>query len=138
MTVCGDIYHYRINLGINLVEAVNYITVDYDLSGPLYTPCFRKIEMYLLNDLILPSDLKRDKLRLFNINTKWEYNAQMKVTPTKVATKVRILHKLKRPIKKRIRNLTASQKAIATRSKVAAEQPSKPPVCYAVVWFLPW
>ena len=124
VTVRGDTYHYGINLGSNLAEAINYATADYDPPGPLCAPCSRKTGWCPLNDPILPSDLERDELRPLNIDIRWEYGALAKVTPAKVATQARTRRQLKRPANKRIRNPTDSQKRVVTRSKVAIEQAS--------------
>ena len=124
VTVCRNTYHYKINLDLNLAEAINYATADYDPPRPLYTPCSRRIAGCPPNNPILPSDLERDELRLLNIDVKWEYGAPAEDIRTKARTK----HQLKRPIIKCIHNPINNQKTVVTRSQVATEKASKPPV----------
>ena len=78
VTVRGDTYHYGINLGPNLTEAINYATADYD-PPPLCIPCSRKTLWCPTTEPILPSDLERDTLRPLNINMRWEHAAPAKV-----------------------------------------------------------
>ena len=124
VTVRGDTYHYGINLDSNLAEAINYATADYDPPGPLCTPCSRRIAGCPPNDPILPSDLERDELRPLDIDVKWEYGAPAE----DIRAKARTRRQLKRPMIKCIHNPTNNQKTVVTRSQVATEKASKPPV----------